>query len=413
MAGNGPEPRDPLLPHLVWEGVLFVVALGCVTVMVALAPAGGGGTLLTNFLITAGTTGLLASGVAVSMRTATPNLAAGAIFSGAGLVTAWLVGQHHWSLPVAGFVAVTAATLAGVLLGGLTGVLSVPGWAVTFGAATAIQGAMIALTPAGAVTMADVTTPSGALWFTLFVLVSLGGGAVWLIPPVRRVFGSSRRVGDPAMWGGIAAVGAVGGLTVSCLLAGLSGVVFTQWIRSATVVPGNTLAFALGAVLLGGVSVFGRRAGIAGTLLGVVAITALQTALALRGSSSGVIAVLAAAAIVLGLPVSRLLETFSSRMSGRPPAAAGAPLAPAMPPSDPAFTAPPGAPGTAPASGPTYEVGPLGGYDAAPPHAETPVGTGPYTETPTFGAPPPAAPGVPPGSGAPRQDGPDGTVRPG
>ncbi|HEY3504881.1 MAG TPA: hypothetical protein VGN37_19115 [Actinocatenispora sp.] len=313
--GSGTRTDDPLLPHLVWEAVLFVIALVSVAVLLVSAPTGA--PILSNFLLSAGVTGLLATGVAASMRTATPNLAAGAISSGAGLLTARLVSQSHWSLLAAGLVAVVAATLTGVLLGGIAGALSVPGWAVTFGAAIAIQGLMVTLTQAGSIPMVGVPLPFGGLWFTLFLLVSLGGGAVWLVPAVRRTLGSTRRVGDAAQWGGVAAFGALAGVSVSSLLAGLSGVVTAQRIQAGMTTDTSTLSFALGAVLLGGVSVFGRRAGVAGTALAVVTLTAIQTTMILKGASSGAIAILAAAAIVLGLPVSRLMETIAGRMPAR------------------------------------------------------------------------------------------------
>lgn len=367
MAAQPPDrpADDPLLPHLVWEAVLFVVALVCVAVLLVSAPTGA--PILSHFLLSAGVTGLLAAGVAASLRTATPNLAAGAIASGAGLVTARLVAGPHWSLLAAGLVAVVAATLTGVLLGGIAGALSVPGWAVTFGAAVAIQGLMIALAQAGTIVMPGVPAPSGGLWFTLFVLASLGGGAVWLVPAVRRTLGATRRAGDAAQWGGVAAFGALAGLSVSSLLAGVSGVVSAQWLQAGTTTNTSTLSFALGAVLLGGVSVFGRRAGVAGTALAVVALTAVQTTMTLKGASAGAVAIVAAAAIVLGLPVSRLLETVAGRMPGRRAAGRGPGTAP--PAAQPAFG---NWPGAAPAPPPPGPSGSTPGLAPAPPGATPP-----------------------------------------
>jgi hypothetical protein len=83
-------------------------------------------------------------------------------------------------------------------------------------------------------------------------------------------------------------------------------------------------ALALGAALLGGTSVFGRRGGVFGTAFAVAGLVLLSFYLAAEKRGISVFA-LAAGAIAVGLLASRLVESF-----GRPrevPEAVAAPVA--------------------------------------------------------------------------------------
>jgi ribose/xylose/arabinose/galactoside ABC-type transport system permease subunit len=318
-AASAEPARDPLLPHLVWEGFLFLVALVLLVVLLVTAPSGG--RVVQTLLLNVAIIGLLAAGLAFSLRTATPNLAAGSLSAAAGLVFVTL-GRHSGEL-VALVVAVLVAMLVGAVLGGLAGGLSVPGWAVTFGGGLAVQGVLLVATKGQLEAMGHLVQPSAGLWFAFFLLVSVGGGVLWLVPRVRGPLSANRRSGDPGRWGGVAALlAALVGLGVSSLLAGLSGVLQAERLASASVADGTTtLSIAFGAVLLGGVSVFGRRAGVAGTFLGVMILATVQTLMTLHAIQSGYFFIVAAVAIVLGLLVSRLLETISGwfgRRGGTP-----------------------------------------------------------------------------------------------
>jgi hypothetical protein len=187
----------------------------------------------------------------------------------------------------------------------------------------------------------------------LFLLVSLGGAALWRVPAVRTALSASRpsgdpapphgdpgrtprdpaltpggpvaprgdpgrTSGDPARWAGYrAGVGAIVGIAGSSLLAGIGGVGYTLAIRSS--VPGANDALlwaALAAVLLGGVSVFGRRAGFAGTVLGVLIVQIVQTIANILGLSVMWTSMVVGVLIIVGLGVSRALESIGAKLSG-------------------------------------------------------------------------------------------------
>ncbi len=61
-------------------------------------------------------------------------------------------------------------------------------------------------------------------------------------------------------------------------------------------------------MLIGGVSVFGRRAGIFGTVLGVLLLSLIQLELALESVDSWVFTVITGGGILVGLIISRLME---------------------------------------------------------------------------------------------------------
>jgi ribose transport system permease protein len=301
--------RDPLVPHLVWEGFLLLVALVLLVVAVVTGPTAGA--VAQTLFINAAIIGLMATGFAFSLRTATPNLAVGAISATAGMLFVKLA--QGGGTFVAMIVAVLVATVIGAVLGAIAGGLSVPGWAVTFGGALALQGILLIATKGQLLALRHLTQPTTALWFGLFLVASVGGGLLWLlVPPVRLFLSARRRTGDPGTWAGVGALlAALAGLGVSGLLAGLSGVLEAERIASASVSDGTTtMSIAVGAVLLGGVSVFGRRAGVAGTFLGVMILATAQTIMLLNGLESGWFLIVAAVAIVAGLAVSRLLETI-------------------------------------------------------------------------------------------------------
>lgn len=309
--------RDPLLPHLVWEGFLFLVALVLLVVLLATVPSAG--RLMETLIVNTAVLGLLATGFAFSLRTGTPNLAAGSISAAAGMIFV-AVGNASGNL-VGMVVAVLVATVIGAVLGGIAGGLSVPGWAVTLGGGLVIEGVMLMASNGEPRSLRHFAQPTGALWFALFLIVSVGGGLLWyLLPRVRQPLSANRRSGDPGRWGGVAALlAALAGLGVSSLLAGLSGVLEAERIASTSVSDATTtMGIAIGAVLFGGVSVFGRRAGIAGTFLGVMVLATVETLMELHGLPASLFIVVAGIAVVVGLVVSRLLETVSGLFGRRP-----------------------------------------------------------------------------------------------
>ncbi|MEV5414190.1 hypothetical protein AB0K60_35815 [Thermopolyspora sp. NPDC052614] len=298
------EARDRLLPNLVWEALLALAAAGLVLANLAAAPPQH----LTNMFGSAAAAGLLAMGLSLSLRTATPNLAVGVIAGLTGGLTAYLM-REGWPDGVAIAAAVGAALVAGVLLGLLTMLLSVPGWALSLGAAAVLSAAYVELIGPATIAVRLGEFPAVPA-FVAFAALSMIGGAVWLIPGVRRALGGVRRDGEPGRYAGLrTGLGALVGFAGSSLLAGIAGLADLMRLQAATspavqMVPMTALA----AVLIGGVSVFGRRAGVFGTLLGVVVVVSAQTLFILSDWPSWTVQMLAGGLVVLGLVVSRLIE---------------------------------------------------------------------------------------------------------
>jgi ribose/xylose/arabinose/galactoside ABC-type transport system permease subunit len=302
--------HDQLPVHLIWEGVLAVIAVAFVVGTLAMTPHQN----LTLSLDEAGYVGLVATGLAFSLRTGSPNLAVGSILAFASSLGAYLVTEDHWGKAAALIVAVLLATIMGFVLGLLVAVLSVPAWAVTLGAATGIQAITIGFTHGEAIPVRFSGSYPTALWFGLFVVLSVGGGALWLVPAVRGGIGTGRRSGEPGAWAGLKpGLAAVVGLTGSSFLAGLAGIPLLMRLQVGDSVGGvDTTVLAFAAVLLGGVSVFGRRAGVFGTALGVTILMIVQTLLLYNGASAWVSSLISGGVVLAGLGVNRALESITT-----------------------------------------------------------------------------------------------------
>jgi ribose/xylose/arabinose/galactoside ABC-type transport system permease subunit len=78
---------------------------------------------------------------------------------------------------------------------------------------------------------------------------------------------------------------------------------------------------ALAAVLLGGVSVFGRRGGVFGTLLGVTIVALIQTLISYNGGHLWMFTLVIGLAALLGIGANRALESVTDMLNrDRPPA---------------------------------------------------------------------------------------------
>ncbi|GAA4729300.1 hypothetical protein [Phytohabitans rumicis] len=302
-----------ILPHLVWEGVLFLVLLVAVLVVTATGDLFRGSFVWFNLA----NVGLLASAFALSLRTATPNLAIGGIAVLTGCVYAKLT-QEDWSGVLAGVAAVALALLIGLVLGVLTGLTSAPAWAVTLGGLAITQAATYGLTDGLVLPLGSGPPGTGTavLWTLLLLVISIGGGLLWQVPAVRAALGASRTPadlgGDKVRFQPSRLVGALVGIGGSSVLAALAGLVIVSYLAAAA--PGDDggrLLIAIGAALLGGVSVFGGRGGIAGTVLAsavlVVANHGLIQTEAPRWMTIWLISIVA---ILLGVLVSRTLEAL-------------------------------------------------------------------------------------------------------
>lgn len=312
---------DRVWVHLVWELVLVGAVVGAAIALVA-ADGSLSGQPLGALLVQAAGLGLIASGLSCSMRAAVPNLAVGAIAAAAAIVLDRLQGEESWPLLVGMLGVLFAAALFGVLLGAVVVVLHVPGWVASL--------ACIPLLAAGMLVFAGERTPQSpapidhpVLVFTVFALVSVLGGVACAAPRLRWWFGGRRGNGsDP----GRRATGTTGAsllaLTLSAMLAAAGGMVLggalSPAVAAAVAAPqpaggiGLTL-LALAAVLVGGVSAFGRRGGVFGTLLGVVLVVLLVQLSLQPGVGTWVYLALPGGLVVAGLVVNRLLEATGRR----------------------------------------------------------------------------------------------------
>ncbi|MEO5876753.1 MAG: ABC transporter permease [Streptosporangiaceae bacterium] len=314
-----PRPdRDRLSLNLAWEGILAVVATVLVLATLATTPE----RLITSSLDQIGYLGLTAAALAFSLRTGSPNLAVGSIVGFSATLGAYLATEEDWPRPVALIVAVGLATIVGFLLGVVVAVLSVPAWAVTLGAATILQAISLGIAQYRRIPFDFDSGSPTALWFGLFTVISVGGGLLWLIPAIRRPLSALRSPGEPGDWAGLQpGLAAVVGLTGSGFLAGLAGIALLMRLRSADILAGENLTvFAFAAVLLGGVSVFGRRAGIFGTFLGVIILAITQTLLNYNDVEIWVTRLILGLIIIVGLTATRGLESTTKILNNRRPA---------------------------------------------------------------------------------------------
>ena len=264
-----------LLAHLGWEALLLLLA---VVALVSILVQADTGALGPGLWTSMAATGLLAAGFALSLRTGTPNLAVGAQAALAGVVYAKLA-QSDWPPVLAGTTAVLLMLVLGLLLGTLTGLTSAPAWAVSLGGLALAQSIAFGLAESRGVILPD--GPDGAaagwLWLAVFVLGSLAGGALFLVPGVRRALG----VGDAAPgFRPSRLLGALAGFGGSSVLAALSGIVLVGRLGGAFP-NSDRLVIAVAAAVLGGISVFTFRGGVAGTLFATAFLVLAENALRL------------------------------------------------------------------------------------------------------------------------------------
>jgi ribose/xylose/arabinose/galactoside ABC-type transport system permease subunit len=331
-ASEPPEGRDRISVHLIWEAVLALLAVGLLIGTAGMTR----GQNITSALNQAGYLGLIATGLAFSLRTRSPNLAIGTITVFTSTLSAHLITDHEWGKPAAFFVAILLATLIGFVLGVLVAVLSVPAWAATLVAVAVIQAVTLSFFSNSTTLILvrfDGRYPT-ALWYGLFVVISVGGGALWLLPAIRRPLSTGRRSGDPAEYGGLrTGLGAIAGLTGSSFLAGLAAIPLLMRLQAADPNGASMTTTAFVAVLFGGVSVFGRRAGVFGTLLAVTIVTLIQTLIAFNDAPFWVGALVLGIVGLIGVGVSRGLESLTDVLNRRPKPSSYRPPPPPPPPS--------------------------------------------------------------------------------
>jgi ribose/xylose/arabinose/galactoside ABC-type transport system permease subunit len=301
-------------------------------VVVGVALASTPGAHFANILHPVAYSGLVVTGLALSLRTATPNLAVGSIAGLAGVLFAHLATSDRWSWWAAGIATVALCAVAGLIMGLVTAALSVPAWAVTIAATVLFESAALGVSHAEPVALHLTGAYPTALWVTIFAVVSIGGGALWLVPALRRTLSATRNAAEPSRWAGLpAGLGAVVGLTGSSLLAGAGGLSLAIYAGvgdpAAAGIDLTVMAFA--AVLIGGVSIFGRRAGVLGTVLGVFLVQTVLFLMNAHAVSLAWVDVPIGGLALLGLGVSRAIESISEAIRPRvipapvPPAGLG------------------------------------------------------------------------------------------
>jgi len=255
----------------------------------------------------------------LSLRTGTPNLAVGSIASATGVLGAHLA-AHGWSLWAAMAAAVAIAAAVGLMTGLVAAGLSVPAWAVTLAVALLVQAAALGISNGQPVVLHVNGSYPAVPWLAGFAVISVGGAALWLVPGVRTALSATRNTGEPGRWAGLpAGLGAVAGLTGSSILAGVGGVSLATYLQVGDPSSGgiNLTLVALAAVLIGGVSVFGRRAGLLGTVLGVIIAQGILFLMNVHAVSPSWLYVPIGGLVVLGLCVSRALESITDALNQR------------------------------------------------------------------------------------------------
>jgi ribose/xylose/arabinose/galactoside ABC-type transport system permease subunit len=314
---HGDPGMDRMGVHMVWELVLLIATVGVAAYFRQTHHAQFSGTNLRALLLDAAVLGFIATGVGLSLRAGVVNLAAGSTAAAAALFFA-----NHTDrglIPTAGVTLLLAAAV-GAGIGLLVLVLHVPGWAASLGAALAVTVWINKHVVAAEITASYHPDKQAFYWYGGFAALALLGGILGLVKPIRRGLGRFRPISDPAVRRGALAGGAAFvALVGSSLLAGLAGVLSA--LSSTSVAPSDgflTTGLAVGAALAAGTSAFGRRGGVLGTVLSVTLITlvmAYSDAANLRISPYAV----AAAAVGVGLVMTRLVERFGRPAPNRKP----------------------------------------------------------------------------------------------
>ena len=320
----GQARRDRVAVHLVWDGMLLAAAIVMAVLVYTRDSSALSGDGLRNQLVAATASLLLATAVAVSLRAAVPNLAVGSIATAAGVLVGVLSTKEQLTLGAATGVTAGAGAAVGLLLGVVVAGLRAPAWAASLAAVALLGAAAVGLSGGSGVLLTE--GPDLLRWpWPLFlgaVAISVAGGAVALAPRPRAALGAFRPSGDPAGRRGLRGNSvAITVLVLSSLLATAGGLVAVFRLKAA--LPGasaleTTTLTAVGAALLGGVSVHGRRGGVFGTALAVVTIQLLLLWFALGNYPVWTAQVVAGGAIVTGLVVSRIVEGLGTPREPEP-----------------------------------------------------------------------------------------------
>lgn len=312
---DGTPGRDRLGVHWVWELMLLLGVVSLVAVVWQADSDMLRGGNLSQLLITASAFGLLGMAAGLSLRAAAPNLAVGPVAAAAGV---YFAQQGAEGVTTVTATVVLAAGALGLALAILVVGLHVPGWAASLAAAAGVV-VWLQQQPA-TVPLAGEYDPTGQAAFLFMFVVALAvlGGLLGTVKPLRRALGRFRPVTDPAnRRGALAALLAAGAIVLSMCFAAVGGVLLAtgegqpvagsggmRWLELTVV--------AMAVALVGGTSAFGRRGGVFGTILAVLALVLFDTYQQLQGWAIAPLAT-AAVALAAGLVITRLVERL-----GRP-----------------------------------------------------------------------------------------------
>jgi ribose/xylose/arabinose/galactoside ABC-type transport system permease subunit len=312
---HGDPGRDRMAVHAVWE-IVLLLAVGVVGFLLYRADgAAVRGERLDSLLVFAAALGALTLAAGLSLRAGAPNLAIGPVAVASSLHFAE---NGDKGVLEATSVAVAIAAVAGIVLAVLVVGFHVPGWAASFGAALAV---VVYITQRSApVNVQGEYDPTRHAFYLFggFAAIAVLGGLLGTIKPVRRAIGRFRPVGDPARRrGGIAATLTSLSLVLSMIFAVVAGVLFAAGV--SRVVPGTGFeltGLALGAALVGGTSAFGRRGGVFGSVFAVALLALFIRYADVKEWKISHFAI-AAAAVGVGLVVTRLVEALGRPLSAR------------------------------------------------------------------------------------------------
>lgn len=302
-------PQDRIWIHLAWEAVVALLVLA-LTVLVVVQV--GSVPRAANVII-GSTVGLLPLAIAfsISLRAAAPNLAVAAIGTlGGGIVAQ--TSADGGSVMVGVLLAVGAGLAVGVVLGLVVVALHVPAWAASLVVVLGLNAAALALLDGRAVPLGQPLGQAGqTIGLVGFAVLSIAGGALFAVPVVRRWFGAARADRDPARRPPIqSAIPVFLALTASSGVAAVGGVIWTYRVGAAVPLGGFDVIYVLVAVTLGGASLYGRRAGIFGTLLGSLAVALVGIATTLLDADTPMRNGAVMALGVLGLVATLVVETL-------------------------------------------------------------------------------------------------------
>ena len=303
--------RDRFGVHVLWEVFLAFVVILAGYGLYQLDAAVVIGENSSQFLLFVAALGLIASGVGWSLRSGVPNLAAGPLAVAAAVC---LTDQGTGGFGFGPFFTLAAAGIVGAVLALVVVVFHVPAWGASLGLALLLAGWL------GSASDLEFTDGLGydpaphALWWVIgFVVLSLAGGYLGILRQVRPRLAGFRADGDPAARPGFTpAVFAAAALIGSSMLAGAAGLLLPVAYPALQGSYGfEWTALGLGAALLGGTSAFGRRGGLFGTVLAVLLLV-MGLWFAAGQHWNAPLLGYAGTAILVGLLVTRMVETLGS-----------------------------------------------------------------------------------------------------